>query len=940
MAKSMRRRLRQSARLLFAFIFVYFIIHPILASATSQEQINTPETRAQNLLNRLSPEEKIGQLFLVTFKGSEVSDDSPINELIEKYHVGGIMLKASNDNFITGENAPSQTKELIKQLQSIEYLGSEKNWIEPNSGEFFRPSYIPLFIGISQVGDGYPSDQILSGLTQLPSQMAIGATWNPELSREVGETLGKELSSLGFNLIFGPSLDIVDTPHPFENSDLGASVFGGDPYWVSKLGQEYITGLHIGSNNRLAVVGTHFPGLGSSDRIPIDEVATVRKSLEQLKQIELAPFFAVTGEALTTEAKVDALLTAHIRYQGFQGNIRASTKPISFDPQAFDLLMNLLQLSSWREENGIMISDDLGVPAVKRFYAPINQRFDPRRPVLDAFLAGNDILYVGGITDSSPLSINGDLPSSTTFIDILDFFSQKYRGDQAFASRVDESVLRILTLKYKLYDFFSPSQISPPKDFDTDFGNNSQLVFEVARQSATLINPPIEELDTVLPNPPNISDKIIFFTDSFEIKPCSNCEPESNIEADALMKAIQSLYGQSASGQISNYNLSSFSFADLLKILDQTQEESVVEKRINSANWVVFLMLNADPERPQSLALQRILSERPDLLNQKNVVVFAANAPYYLDATDISKLTAYYGLFSKAPPFVEIAARLLFKEIPTPPGASPVSIPGIGYDLRSATSPNSNKPFKLYISSLSIPGTQPQENPLVNLENIEFDIFDAIQVSTDIILDHNNHPVPDHTPVQFSIVQNDHEEYFVIAETTNGIASIDVTLDQTGSVRISAVSETAFSEELTLNVIGNLSETPSITETTTNTPEPSITASPPPPTSTTIPPSQPQIKHLITDIYDWMIAVLLSIFFGLIAYRTGAIVGKVRWGIRWGLSSIIGGMLFYFLVSLNFSLSTKILSNYERWGVTIVVLIGALLGWGISLIINSILENK
>ena len=936
----MRRRFRQFALLINLFAIVLFLLRPINVLASDNKQNPTPDPRVENLLNRMSPEEKIGQLFLVTFYGTDITPDTPIYDLIVKYHIGGVILKANNDNFVSGDEAITQAIALTTKLQTIEYQGSQNSTVDPFSGELVKPTYIPLFIGISQDGDGYPNDQILHGMTQLPSQMALGATWNPELAKETGKVLGKELSQLGINLIFGPSLDIVETPHPFENSDLGVKTFGGDPYWVSKMGQEYIAGLHIGSENRLAVVATHFPGLGSSDRIPIDEVATVRKSLDQLKQIELAPFFAVTGDAPSPYSTVDALLTAHIRYQGFQGNIRASTKPISFDPQAFDLLMNLLQLSSWRSNNGIMISDDLGVPAVRRFYDPSDQGFNARRPVLDAFLAGNDILFVGGITEENSNLENNSSSYQSNLIDILEFFSQKYREDPAFASRVDQSVYRILTLKYKIYEFFSLSQVIPPTNPTEEFGDSSQLVFEVARQSATLINPPIEELNTVLPNPPSISDKIVFFTDSYPIQQCSNCEVESNIPQDALMKAIQRLYGPSAGGQILNYNLSSYTFADAIKLLDDPSNSSHLLSAVKYAHWIVFLMLDANPQRPESLAVQRILSERSDLLRNKNIVVFAANAPYYLDATEISKLTAYYGLYSKAPPFIEIAARLLFKEIPTPIGSSPVSIPGIGYDLRSVTSPDPSKPFKLSISIPNQKENQEENNTSENTDLKEFNINDTIIVTTETILDHNGHPVPDQTPVQFTIIQNEREEYLPSVETVNGIASIKITLEQPGPITIKAISESAYSEELAINVIGELSETPSPTnESTVTATEEAITTQE---ATETTPTPEPAIQeeHIKTDITDWFIAVLLSILAGLAIYRFGAIIGKVRWGIQWGFSAVIGGILFYILLSLNFPLSTKILLNYGRLGVVVSVLIGILIGWGVTLTIELALNKK
>ncbi len=94
-------------------------------------------------------------------------------------------------------------------------------------------------------------------------------------------------------------------------------------------------------NERLMVIANHFPGRGSADRPSGEEPATVRKSLEQLKQIELAPYFSVTGNAINAESTADGLLVSHIRYQGFQGNIRSTTRPVSFDPQALSQILSL-----------------------------------------------------------------------------------------------------------------------------------------------------------------------------------------------------------------------------------------------------------------------------------------------------------------------------------------------------------------------------------------------------------------------------------------------------------------------------------------------------------------------------------------------------------------------------------------------------------------------
>jgi len=81
------------------------------------------------------------------------------------------------------------------------------------------------------------------------------------------------------------------------------------------MGQAYIEGVHQGSGGRVATVAKHFPGHGGSDRLPDEEVATVDKSLQELKRIELAPFFAVTGDEEgtgTEEGRTDALMSSHI----------------------------------------------------------------------------------------------------------------------------------------------------------------------------------------------------------------------------------------------------------------------------------------------------------------------------------------------------------------------------------------------------------------------------------------------------------------------------------------------------------------------------------------------------------------------------------------------------------------------------------------------------
>jgi beta-N-acetylhexosaminidase len=200
--------------------------------SAADEQINDVEIKVQELFQKMTPEEKIGQLFLVSFRGREVTEDSEIFDLIVNRHVGGVVLNLANDNF-TSLNTIENTYQLTKALQQIEWEGPIVLESDDTSTGSTQPSnYIPIFVAISQEGDSYPYNSIINGVTTLPSQLAIGATWDLNLAEGVGNVLGEELSALGFNMLLGPSLDVLDFPYVEGGDDLGARKFGGDPFWV------------------------------------------------------------------------------------------------------------------------------------------------------------------------------------------------------------------------------------------------------------------------------------------------------------------------------------------------------------------------------------------------------------------------------------------------------------------------------------------------------------------------------------------------------------------------------------------------------------------------------------------------------------------------------------------------------------------------------------
>jgi len=106
----MRKWFRQSLALaVLSAIVLSLLLPPSLAAQEEDEFI-------QQLMEQMSVEDKIGQLFLVTFVGSDVGPESDIAQLIQEYRVGGVVLLAKNANFTNGEDTPRQVAKLTSLL--------------------------------------------------------------------------------------------------------------------------------------------------------------------------------------------------------------------------------------------------------------------------------------------------------------------------------------------------------------------------------------------------------------------------------------------------------------------------------------------------------------------------------------------------------------------------------------------------------------------------------------------------------------------------------------------------------------------------------------------------------------------------------------------------------------------------------------------------------
>ncbi len=780
---------------------------------------STPELAAAlDAYEDLTPTQRVGQLFLVAF--SRQPDGEPTSDavrLVRELGIGGLVLQKGNSIFTNerGTDLPADIAAITSELQ-IAALD------EDGPG-------VPLFIAVDHEGDGNPTTHLREGFTPIPSAMAIGATWDPGNARAVGEIVGAELAAVGVNLLLGPSLDVLADPRVDSRGDIGTRSFGGDPYWVGEMGRSYVEGVHEGGRGKVATVAKHFPGHGGSDRLPDEEVATVNKSLSELRRVELPPFSAVTlveddlAEGSTQSVAwpqqpglSDALMTSHIRYRGFQGDsIRSGTKPVSIDPDALHLILDLdgFPFAEWHRRGGLIVADSLGVRAIRRYDDPTGETFRHRAIARQALEAGNDLLILAQFATTPAWSVQ-----LQNIYDLVGYFSEQYETDNEFRARVDEAARRIVLAKYRLYPSVEPAQVAV--DANEASGNVGtakarEVVAEISRDAVTLLRG-TEYLRR--------GSKVVIITDDSGRLDCTNesCGLPPD-RADALPDTGSTLlgsllldrYGAAGTGALSAADVAEIPFCRLGEALAPAavvtpetltdpqpgQAPSVppgepcpagpsVEQTVallREADWIIFGFADLGPEEVRDLTGHYMpLVNGLAQSTGARTAVLSFGPPYYIDATNFAHLDVFLAAYSKIPPSIEAALGVLMGERKAQ-GAPPVTIRDADYELTRQLEPDSGQ-------NLSI---VEEREPDGGGEEEARELPARVRVAIGPVLDGNGHPVPDGTQVLVTAEPPDALQAGepVVALTSDGIARCELVFPLGGRVQIHARSGAAESEK-------------------------------------------------------------------------------------------------------------------------------------------------
>ena len=449
----------------------------------------------------------------------------------------------------------------------------------------------------------------------------------------------------------------------------------------------------------------------------------------------------------------------------------------------------------------------------------------------------------------------------------------------------------------------------------------------IARDAITLIYPETEDLAERISDPPAPGDNILIFTDAREYKECETCSSKYMIDPFALENIMVRLYGPNGSGQVSPEKVHSLTFArlkeDILSLSDsQMNSTADVNSLINQANWIVFGMLDVNStDSTASDAIKTFLKLRSDILRGKKIIVMAYDAPYYLDTTEISKLTAYYGVYSKIGASLEASVRSLFQEY-KPMGNLPVSVEGVGYDLSTQTAPDPDQMIELTVVG-DLEGNSDS--------SVDITVGNELQLRTGTVLDRNGHAVPDGTPVNFRLVYPSEMIELPRREvvTVNGAAETSIILDHEGKMEITVSSDPATrSTKLTVTVHGKesagtaspLALSPSVTTTSfsvTGMPSEGLLSTmtdsvPPSPDGPNI--SVRQAEPRVTQVDLW-ITLAGMIFLNALGDVLRLRGGRTRtYRFRLTLTGLLFGLIGYTIYALGILGTWELWHIYQKWG--------------------------
>lgn len=444
------------------------------------------EHRVDDLIRRLNIDEKIAQLHALWLH----LDVSGNHQLRTDQFVGSSDAKAINERLKHGLG------------QITRPLGTRS--IDPQKG-VRALNCLQKFL-VEQTRWGIPvisHEECLSGLmvrdaTLFPSSLAYGATWNPELIRQVGEVIGAESLSVGARQGLAPVLDVARDARWGRTEE----TFGEDPYLAGVLATRYVQGLQ-GDNRQLLATLKHYVGHSFSEGAR--NHAPVHLGWKELNDDFMLPFEMAIKN-------------------GNAGSVMPAYHDIDNEPvHASKRLLTDILRNDWGFD-GLIVADYVGITLLQTHHGIAA---DAAEAAALAFNAGLDM----------------ELPGDDCAPHLKDALARGLINIET----IDEAVRRVLTEKFRLGLFENPYT----DEHAVDLRSNTalDLARTVAEQSITIIDNngvlPLAEHSRIAVIGPTANDPLALLGDySFPVHLINQDEADDAASVVTLLEGFLSVCGK------------------------------------------------------------------------------------------------------------------------------------------------------------------------------------------------------------------------------------------------------------------------------------------------------------------------------------------------------------------------------------------------------------
>lgn len=315
-----------------------------ISSSTTTVESSQEESQVEKLLQQMTLEEKVGQLFL-----ARVPEEGAIEDL-QNYHLGGYLLF---DRDMAG-------------------LGQAD--LKQKIAEFQENSPTPLFIASDEEGgtvSRLSRNKIVSPPFENPQELYQKDGFDG-IVRDI-DRKAAIFNELGIQLGMSPNADVSTDPESFiYDRTIGLDAAGTSEYVAKSVGEM--------SKEKIGSTLKHFPGYGNN-RDSHTEIVTDERSLEELQTTDFQPFIA------GIQAGADSILVSHNIVNGID-----SSQPASISPAVHEILRDQLNFK------GVIMTDDMDMAGLAEF---ISQE----EAGLKALQAGNDLILSSSYQTQIPYVI-------------------------------------------------------------------------------------------------------------------------------------------------------------------------------------------------------------------------------------------------------------------------------------------------------------------------------------------------------------------------------------------------------------------------------------------------------------------------------------------------------------------------------------------------------